>query len=583
MPSARKAAQGLTKWLTCFIVRLNLKREVVMEFKYSEPSYGLTYRAFQPRDLEVYPVFFCPLVHQRPLMKPINLWHYSWVAVCGSQVGFETICHPWTKSWDWRVYKGHAYITSVLARSEEEAKQREPVFRERIRPWIEDWDGMYAKYVAEASSLFDPLKTFDLRQATNLELNKYFFKFWEANRRVWEIHFETMVPTMILYGEFANSCREIGIETDDPLFRKLMQGFDNKLFQSNKEQWRLAERAVELKLDNLFLTIEAEELPSALEQSDAGRRWLEELREFLNIWGWRTSNPLAIQEPGWVEKPSLALVGIKQAVESGKPCPLDEVRMRLAAEREEVEKEVLSRVPEARRNMFANLMKAGQRSGFYSEDHLIYFDPPAAALGHRMLAEYGRRYTERGILDEPDDILFLFVDEIRLPILLEDNIDLRPLARSRKQEFEGYTKIEPEIFIGNPEKFGEMAMKDAVLMTLGGPPRVKPELKADLYGVTAARGVVEGVARVIPSIDQIGELQPGEILVTATTGPAWTPAFGIAKAVVTDAGGELAHAMIVSREYGIPCVAGTMEATMKIKTGMKIRVDGDNYAVYILG
>lgn len=553
-----------------------------MEFKYGEVSYGLTYLAFQPRDLEVYPVFFCPLVHQRPLMKPINLWNYVWNAVWGSQVGFETICHPMTKAWDWRVYKGHAYMTSVLA-TDEEAKQREPIFREKIRPWIEDWDGVYAKYVAEANSLFDPLKAFDVRQATNLELIEYFFKFWEANLRVWEIHFETMVPTMVLYGEFGNSCRELGIETDDPLFRKLMQGFDNKLFQSNKEQWQLGERAVELKLENLFLTIEAEELLSALEESDAGRTWLEEFRGFLNLWGWRTTNPLLLQDASWVEKPSLALVGIKQAVESGKPCPLDEVRVKLAAEREEVEREVLSRVPEARRDMFAKLMKAGQRSGFYSEDHQIYMDPPAAALAHRVLTEFGRRYTERGILDEPDDIFFLFVDEIRHPILLEDNIDLRPLARSRKGEFEEYIKIEPEILIGNPEKFGEMAMKDAVLMTLGGPPRVKPELKADLYGVTAAPGVVEGIARVIPSIDHIGKLQPGEILVTATTGPVWTPAFGIAKAVVTDAGGELAHAMIVSREYGIPCVAGTGEATRRIKTGDKIRVDGDNYAVYILG
>lgn len=555
-----------------------------MEFKYGEASYGLTYAAFQPRDFEFHWVFFCPLVHQRPLMKPMSLWNYMWNTLWGNQISSEIICHPWAKQWDWRVYKGHAYAGTLMA-TEEEARQREPIFRESIRPWIEDWDGMYAKYVAEAISLFEPLKAIDIKKATTIELGRHFFRFWEANRRIWEIHWETMRPTFILYGEFENTCRELlGIGADDPLFRKLLQGFDNKLLQSAREQWRLGERAVELKLEDRFKTLEAEELLSALEDSDAGRRWLGEFQEFLNLWGWRTTNPLVLHDYSWVEKPSLALVGIKQAIEAGKPCPLDEARERLAAERKEVESEVLSRVPEARRELFAKLMKAGARSGFYSEDHQIYFDPPAAALAHRVLVEFGRRYTERGILDETEDIFFLFVDEIRKPLFVGDAVDLRPLVKSRKQEFEEYLKVEPEMLIGNhPEKFGELFAKDPVLNSLGGPPRVKPELKADLYGCAASPGVAEGIARVIPSIDHLGELKPGEILVTATTGPVWTPAFGIVKAVVTDAGGELAHAMIVSREYGIPCVVGTMEATRKIKTGVRIRVDGDNYAVYILG
>jgi len=121
-----------------------------------------------------------------------------------------------------------------------------------------------------------------------------------------------------------------------------------------------------------------------------------------------------------------------------------------------------------------------------------------------------------------------------------------------------------------------------MLAIITGMPVVKPELKADLYAAASAPGVVEGVARVIMSEAQMSEVQPGEILVTVATTPGWNPIFGIIKGVVTDQGGQLAHAVIVAREYGIPCVAGCQEATAKIKTGMRIKVDGDAGAVYIM-
>ena len=114
-------------------------------------------------------------------------------------------------------------------------------------------------------------------------------------------------------------------------------------------------------------------------------------------------------------------------------------------------------------------------------------------------------------------------------------------------------------------------------------PFVRPELKADLYGTVGTPGCIEGTAHVILDESQFHEFMPGEILVTKATSAVWTPLFNMAKAIVTDGGGALSHAAIVGREHGLPVVAGTMEGTMKIKTGMKLRVDGDNGVVYILG
>jgi phosphoenolpyruvate synthase/pyruvate phosphate dikinase len=80
---------------------------------------------------------------------------------------------------------------------------------------------------------------------------------------------------------------------------------------------------------------------------------------------------------------------------------------------------------------------------------------------------------------------------------------------------------------------------------------------------------------------ELSDLQPGEILVAPGTSAQWTPAFEIAKGIVTDGGGALSHAIIVAREYQLPAVTGTQEATRKIKTGDRVRVDGDLGIVFI--
>ena len=86
----------------------------------------------------------------------------------------------------------------------------------------------------------------------------------------------------------------------------------------------------------------------------------------------------------------------------------------------------------------------------------------------------------------------------------------------------------------------------------------------------------------IMSFDDIDQVQPGEILVTVYTAAPWTPAFSIVKGVVADVGGALCHTVTVAREYGIPCVVSTMEATARIKSGDRIRVDGNLLRVYVL-
>jgi len=272
---------------------------------------------------------------------------------------------------------------------------------------------------------------------------------------------------------------------------------------------------------------------------------------------------------------------IRQAIAKGGVFAVDMEFGRLAKEREGAEKELLAKVPEDKREWFERLMRCAQRSSVFSEDHNYYFDMMAmASLGRHVTQELGKRFVKAGVIDEVDDIYFLLPDEMMKAM---GTANLRPYVKQRREEWERAFKIEHKPFIGNIELAPEMARKDPIVNVIAEPPVVKPELKADLYGAASAPGVTEGIARFIPDEEHFGELQPGEILVTVATASNWTPLFNIASAVVTDAGGQLAHAVIVGREYGLPVVAGTGEATKKITTGQRIRVDGINGAVYILG
>lgn len=94
-------------------------------------------------------------------------------------------------------------------------------------------------------------------------------------------------------------------------------------------------------------------------------------------------------------------------------------------------------------------------------------------------------------------------------------------------------------------------------------------------GHPGSTGVTRGVARVIRSLAEAGKLQPGDVLIAISTEPPWTPLFATASAIVTDSGWVLSHSAVVAREYRIPSVVGTGNATVTFKDEQLIEVDGN--------
>lgn len=535
----------------------------------------------EARDLATHKVW---ITDRKETLRTITFLDY-WMLfqyANGFACGADYFQLPSARGADWRDRDGWILV-SVKPTTEEEQRQREPEFRKRIAPWIEDYGKEYYKYIDELNGKIAKIKALNMEKATDWELKRAFEDWVELYMYAAEVHFIWMYSWAIIFAQFENVCKELlGIDKYTPLFNDLMAGVDHKILQTDRGLWRLASQARELRLEPLFhsTTDNRKILAKISQEGEKGKKWLADLREFNNEYGWRTVGNWDIGTPSWVEDSSRAVPAIRAFIDQ-PAFAVDEHHKRLVKAREKAEKEVISRVPEDARDWFVKLMKAALWSSIVSEEHIFYCENYGNALGRLVTKEVGKRFAEAGLLNEPRDICFLTPEEIAIRIILK--FDARDTVKIRKQQHTEFRKVEPPPFFGNPEAIPETFAKDPALSLAVVPiPRVRPELKADLYGTGASPGVAEGVTHVIRSEEQFYEFKPGEILVTLETSSAWTPLFGMAKAVITDVGGVLSHAAIIGREYGVPVVSGTIEGTAKLKTGMRVKADGDLGVVYIL-
>ncbi|MDY7075977.1 MAG: PEP-utilizing enzyme, partial [Chloroflexota bacterium] len=176
-----------------------------------------------------------------------------------------------------------------------------------------------------------------------------------------------------------------------------------------------------------------------------------------------------------------------------------------------------------------------------------------------------------------DGVFFLTVDEV-VGVLCGDTSPTARIAAQRAA-YERYRALPPlpAWIRGRFDPF-QWAADPNRRMDAYDPhapaPTAAPGAERVIKGHPGSAGRVEGVVRRIDSPDEGEQLQPGEILVTSTTNVGWTPLFPRTAAVVTDIGGSLSHAAIVARELGIPAVVGCGDATIRLKTGERVRVDG---------
>jgi pyruvate,water dikinase len=184
------------------------------------------------------------------------------------------------------------------------------------------------------------------------------------------------------------------------------------------------------------------------------------------------------------------------------------------------------------------------------------------------------------------DVFFLWRDELISALrgrpAPEAGIRVRREAHERLSALPPYPalivgRFDPHAWAADSDRRTDLYDARAEKVEGGG--GAKPGL---IIGLPGSAGVVEGIVRVLASLDEGPLLQPGEVLVTATTNVGWTPLFPRAGAILTDVGAPLSHAAIVARELGVPAVVGAGDATMRLKTGDRVRLDGARGIVEIL-
>ncbi|MFT4560270.1 MAG: phosphohistidine swiveling domain-containing protein [Gammaproteobacteria bacterium] len=190
----------------------------------------------------------------------------------------------------------------------------------------------------------------------------------------------------------------------------------------------------------------------------------------------------------------------------------------------------------------------------------------------KALLEISRRLFERGALDKSDDYFFLSKDE--LYELLNGRRDER-LTRAkitgRRINFERFDKklVIPPAFLKSGESINLEEQSDE-----------HAEMDGVLRGLGTSRGTITGPARIIKSLEEIGRLKQGDILVCQATDPGWTPVFLVIAGLVLETGGMLAHGSCLSREYGLPAVQ-LRNAMNLITEGTMITVDGETGSVTV--
>jgi pyruvate,water dikinase len=215
-------------------------------------------------------------------------------------------------------------------------------------------------------------------------------------------------------------------------------------------------------------------------------------------------------------------------------------------------------------------------------DHHFYIDQGANAHLRLVLIAVGAKLVELGLLDQPDDVVFLEYNELRFFIGDPTAVDARGLIRTRRAEREASYRLHPPDWIGTATAT-QLAMP--YLGNWGFPAKFnrKPStVKGQIVGLGGSPGVVEGDARVVLTTDEFDQVRKGDIVVCQMTNPAWVALFTKMAGLVTDAGGLTSHAAVLSREFAIPAVIGTSIATRTIKSGDRIRVNGTAGVVDIL-
>jgi len=335
---------------------------------------------------------------------------------------------------------------------------------------------------------------------------------------------------------------------------------------------------------NARAALDADEDPGALlarlrtEPTAAGQA----LDAYLEFAGYRLLDGFDISNHYALEMPDVLLRAIRTAID--EPDRVSDVDAEIA--------DVRGHVPEEHRAEFDALLEEARVGYSVRDERGVYGDVWASGLMRRAAISAGRRLAERGQVLDPEHVVFADIGEMCALVLREPAPSAEELA-ARHTYHKTYTAKDAPVHLGeesppmpDPSQLPPpLARLMAAIGTAMGEMFESSSVEHEgdvIRGLGASAGTREGIARRVAGPSDFDRIQQGDVLLTEATTEAFNILLPLLSAVVTDTGGALSHAAIVSREYGIPGVVGTRDATVRIADGARVRVDGDEGTVTVL-
>ena len=537
-----------------------------------------------------------------------------WVAL--NQFGTRVYVIPPALGIDQRIVNGYLYISPNSITDPELIATRAELFKRRAGHYYENWGEIYDNWIAKAEDCIHRLRELEIRDlpevepeavvfshrglTTSYDLLATYNRLIENMQEMAYYHFEMLGLGYAAYLAFRDFCQTAFPGIADQAISKMVAGIDILFFRPDDEVRKLAALAIELDLADLIV---ADHNPNgalaAISDAPQGERWLESFENAKEPWFWFSTGPgYSHEHRAWMDDlrlPFNAMRGYIEKLRAGEDIsrPLEEIRV----ESERIFGEYRDLLGSGDREAFTEMRELARTVYPFVENHNFYVEHWHHSIFWNRVREFGQILVNGGFLQDAEDIFFLHRFEIhhalydlctgwatgtpaRGPSYWPDEV------AERKRIMQVLREWSPPPALGVApaeitEPFTVMLFgvtTETVKQWQGGDARDANQLG----GIAASPGVAEGAARVITSVAQLDEVQAGEILVCPITAPSWAPVFARIGAAVSDIGGIMSHAAIVSREYGLPAVVGTGFGTKRIRTGQRVRVDGDNGTVAII-
>jgi rifampicin phosphotransferase len=460
----------------------------------------------------------------------------------------------------------------------------------RYVDYIDRWPEWRAEYIAGVAQL----RAVDLISLDDQGLAEHLNEIFAFSIGAWNFHFLFHGIGALMLADLAFTCRDL-LGWDDAQALALLAGLSNA---SSEPADVLAE-----------LTAMAADRPAVRRfieggETDMARLWdidpefAARFSDYQEEFGFRSIR-YEVVDPSMLETPDRTLRLIADQLRSGydpavRAAAVTERRNAVRADA----RALLAGRSEADRDRFERALDRAHRWYPAREDYAPMTFSEQVALIRRVALDLGRRLAESALIDDPDDVFWFEGEEAGAALAGRASgtaPDCRELVRRRQAE-RAWVEAHP-----GPDSYGEPQPlpgldglpAEARFVTEGliwlferaghyvKSPRLQPEGR-HLIGIPASDGTSTGPARVLMGEDDFGKLQPGDVLVCPITSPAWSVLFPNVRGLVTDSGSVLSHSAIIAREFAIPAVVATGNATSLIRDGQQVTVNGTTGSVEVL-